>query len=229
METQESGIDCEKPYYSKIFDQVESPMVDFSGIVKFCPETRNLIHLDAQISFVNIDTFLEGYRLVESQEIRSIPMNRRILEEAGDKATDSVEGGQDAEGATDEPIKNEEESSEPIEGNEPVDEGTSDDKNVLKGFRTFDPFVIDYNDSFKKVKDTIDLEKGSMFHIVRNYEMPEEDPMDLFLFLFQGKGFLLNIKNSINHYIDLKIQDHIKNEIVVSRCFITFLIFSAVP
>ena len=149
-------------------------------------------------------------------------MNRRILEEAGDKATDAVEGGQDAEGATDEPIKNEEESSEPIEGDEPVDEGTSDDKNVLKGFRSFDPFVIDYNDSFEKVKDTIDLEKGSMFHIVRNYEMPEEDPIDLFLFLFQGKGFLLNIKNSINHYIDLKIQDHIKNEIVVSRGFLYF-------
>jgi hypothetical protein len=210
METQESGIDCEKPFYSKVFDQVKTPIVQYKGAIKFCPESKYIIHFGDQLSFVDVDVYLAKYELVSRETLQNIPLSVRILEDqkvpvVSDNAKGNNGGGDGSGGDSGKTVL-----SSPIEAME-GEEGSD----ALESFKKFDPYVIDYNEDFNKIRDKLDYENFQMFHIVENIENPGNDSLDIFLFLFGSKGLLINIKNSINLTIDLGIKFHQTNEVVV--------------
>lgn len=181
-----SGIDCQNPFFTKKFDLVEKPKTQISGVIRFCDWTKYLINFGDKISFFSADSFTSIYKPVEPTSTPS--PQKRLLQE---KISETPE-------AT---------------GPEPTtaDEGVPAQNELQR----FDPFVIDYNEEFRAIKDQVNMEKARVFHIMKDYDRPDSDPLNLFLCLFGDKGLLVNVRGSINKFVDFKFEDNAKNEVIV--------------
>ena len=184
MNSSESGIDCESPYFSKIYNQVESPVLDFVGTMAYSYDTEHLIFFNDRISFVNVNAFTSDYKFKQMNQLDSLEISSRLLQE------DSPKEYQD-----------EQDLGTPIE-------------NVLE---KYDPIEINYNENFLKEKEKINMKNLRIFHIVKDFDNPQTDPLNMHLFMFENKGILMNLKNTINQFVDIQIKEHQLNEMVVSK------------